>query len=249
MLNIIYSEFLKLKKSYVIILTLITSILIPVFQCIISLSDDYSSISDTLRANLIKTYRINIELICFELLYIVFFALIASYIFSREFTDKTINTLYTYPISRTKIFIGKLYTIYILIVFVYFLEFVATYITLYISWGEFPSKNFITTDIKANVYSMLMQFLLIPIPILIGNITKNIIFPVVYGILAAASSTFLLLMGIYMQMSPLILPALPIYYFHIGDPIDFVIVTINAVLIFGMSMFICVYHYKHVDIN
>lgn len=73
MFNIIYSEFLKLKKSYIIILALIISVFIPIFQCITSLFNDYSNISDTLRYTLIKNYRITIELICFQFLYVVFF--------------------------------------------------------------------------------------------------------------------------------------------------------------------------------
>ena len=60
MFNIIYSEFLKLKKSYIIILTLIISVFVPIFQCITSLSNDYNNISDTLRYTLIKNYIINI---------------------------------------------------------------------------------------------------------------------------------------------------------------------------------------------
>lgn len=249
MFNIVYSEFLKLKKSYLIIVTLIISIFIPVFQCIGALSNDYSGISDVLRNTLIKNYRANIEMICFQCLYIIFFALIASYIFSREFTDKTANILYTYPLSRTKIFIGKLLTLYMIIMFVYIVQFAATYLTLYIAWGEFPPKDFIVTDIKVNIYSALLQFVLVPIPILIGNITKNIILPVVYGILGAASNMFIMMAGIYMQMSPLMLPALPIYYFYKGDPIDFVLTTASVVLTLVISMFLCIYHYNKIDIN
>lgn len=249
MFNIIYSEFLKLKKSYIIILALIISVFIPIFQCIVSLSNDYSNISDTLRYTLIKDYRINVELICFQFLYVVFFSLISSYIFSREFTDKTTNILYTYPISRTKIFIAKLITVYILILAVYFIQFMTAYVTLYICWGYFPAKNFITEDIKVNTYSLFAQLLLMPIPILIGNISKNIILPVVCGTLASISNMFIILTGIYMQMSPLMLPAIPVYYFHVGDPLDFIIITVNTILTFCISIFICICHYNHVDIK
>jgi len=78
-------------------------------------------------------YRVNIELICFQFLYIVFFSLIASYIFSREFTDKTANTLFVYPSSRIKIFIGKLLTLYIMITFMYFIQFISTHLTLFVA--------------------------------------------------------------------------------------------------------------------
>ena len=43
---------------------------------------------------------------------------------------------------------------------------------------------------KANIISMLFQFLLIPIPILISTISKNIILPIGYGILGFMISAF-----------------------------------------------------------
>lgn len=249
MFNIVYSEFLKIKKSYLFIITLIASIFIPVIQCIQSLSNNYDGVSEALRYTLMKGYRVNIEVVSFQFLYTVFLSLIAGYIYSREFTDKTANIIYTYPISRTKIFIGKLITLYIIIIFIYIIQFLAVYLTVYIAWNQLPPKNIIITDLKVNIYSALVQFLIMPIPILIGSISKNIIFPVVYGILGAVSSSFMMFTGIYMQCSPFMLPALPIYYFHIGDPIDFILTITNAVLTFTISMFLCIYYYNKLDIN
>ncbi|WP_406542133.1 ABC transporter permease [Clostridium ljungdahlii] len=134
MFNIVYSEFLKLKKSYLVIITLIAAIFVPILECIQALSNNYRGSSETLRNTLFMNYRVNIEVICFQFLYIVFFSLIASYVFSREFTDKTANTLFIYPSSRIKIFIGKLITVYIIIAFAYFIQSISTYLTLYISW-------------------------------------------------------------------------------------------------------------------
>ena len=76
----------------------------------------------------------------FQFLYILIFSLIAGYVFSREFTDKTANILYAYPISRIKIFIGKLLTIYIVILFVYIIQILTTYLTLYIIWRQLPQQ-------------------------------------------------------------------------------------------------------------
>ncbi len=254
MFNVIYSEFLKLKKSYLFATALITSVFLPIIAFIVSLSNDYSGISSALRYTLIKNYRVNIEANCFEFLYTVLFSLIAGYIFSREFTDKTDNVIYTYPISRTKIFIGKLLTLYIIISFIYIVQFLAMYLSLCIAWRELPSKYFILTDMKVNVCSMLLEFLLMPIPILIGNISKNIVFPVIYGILGAISCMGVMAAGvmysaIYMQFFPLMLPVLPMYYFHVGDPIDFVLTTASCVLTFSIFMFLSIYHYNKMDIK
>lgn len=249
MFNIIYSEFLKLKRCYIIIAALIAAIFVPVIECIVSLLHDYSGISSALRFTYIKDDKVSTEIICFQFLYMVIFALLAGYIFSREFTDGTANTLYTYPMGRIKIFIGKFITLFIIIFFIYVIQFMASYLMLYIAWGKLPLKDFFMTDIKVTAYSMLLQLLLLPIPIFIGSMTKNVIFPIVYGILGAISSVFFMTTGIYMQMSPLMLPALPIYYFYEGDPIDFVLTGRSAVLTFGISIFLCLYHFHKADIN
>jgi bacitracin transport system permease protein len=250
----VYSEFLKLKKSYLFTIAVLASAFVPTIAFVVSISNDYSGITNTLRYTLVKNYRANIEINCFEFLYTVLFSLIAGYIFSREFTDKTDNIIYSYPISRTKIFIGKLLTLYIIISFIYIVQFLAMYLSLCIAWRELPSKYFIITDMKVNLYSMLLEFLLMPIPILIGNITKNIIFPVIYGMLGAISCMGVMAAGlsysaIYMQFSPLMLPIIPMYYFHAGDPIDFVLTTTSAVLTFSIFTFLSIYHYNKMDIN
>jgi bacitracin transport system permease protein len=249
MLNIVYSEFLKLKKSYMMIILILCAVFIPVIMLIMSLSNDYSGISGALKETLIKTYRTNIEISCFQILYIILFSLLAAYIFSREFTDKTENILYTYPTSRPKIFAGKLLTLCILIIFTYAVQLLATYITLFIAWQEMPSKNFIFTDIKVNIYSALLQLIWIPVPILLANVTKNIIFPVIFGVIGAIISPFITMAGIYMQCSPLMLPALPVYYFHRGDPIDYILTVSSAVITFGLFMGLSLYHCNRMDIN
>lgn len=249
MFNIIYAEFLKLKKSYLVIIALVAAVFIPVLQCIQVLSTDYIMASKVLSDALFMSYRVDIEVVCFQFLYIVIFSLIAGYIFSREFSDKTANVIFVYPFSRIKIFMGKLFTVYAIIAFTYIIGFVAAHLTLYISWGRFASIDMIIVDIKVNLWSMLAQFLIVLIPIMIANFTKNIIIPVVYGIIAAVSSAFVMLIGIYMQIDPLMLAALPVYHFYIGDPIDFVLVALNVVITFIVFMSLCLYQYANVNID
>ncbi|MTK13160.1 MAG: transporter, partial [Clostridiaceae bacterium] len=183
MLNIIYSEFLKLKKSYIISVSLIGGVIMSILMA-----------SGNLLAGIsmsFEKFACNIEQMNAEILNIVLFSLIAGYVFSREFTDKTSSIVHTYPISRMKIFISKLITIYILIFLVYFIQCISTYLSYYIADGIVPSSILIMNNIKANIVSMLFQFLLIPIPILIANISENIMIPAVYGILGFIAIGFI----------------------------------------------------------
>lgn len=252
MINIIYSEFIKLKKSYILIITLISGFLMSGVIFIADMLNHRNELVQlTQRVSFLEYRVLDIERTSALFVYIIIFSLTAGYVFSREYIDKTANTLHTYPISKRKIFFGKLITIYMLIVFVYLIQIIASYLGGYVVWGTFPSAKFINEDIKVNILSMLLQFLLIPIPILIANISRNIIFPVVYGLLGDIMVSLLLGegAGIYSQFCPLVLPILPFFHYHKGDPIDFVITIGSAIITFSAFMFLCIYHYDNADID
>lgn len=252
MFNIIYSEFIKLKKSYILVISLFSGVLVPGVIIMADMASHRNKLVElTERIHFLESRIEDINRISGLFIYIIIFSFIAAYVFSREYTDKTANILHAYPIGRGKIFFGKLITIYTLIVFVYIIQISTKYLGIYIAWGALPSSKFISMDIKVNIYSMLLQFLLIPIPVLISNITRNIIFPIVYGVLSDVIVVLLLGGGasIYSQFFPLTLPMLPFYNYYKGDPIDFVITIGNAVITFSVFMFLSIYHYSNADID
>lgn len=253
MFNIVYSEFLKLKKSYILIITLISGLLMPGVKFVGSVQNDFAQIPGEVKERYLMNHILNIEMMSFHFIYIVIFSLIAGYIFTREFTDKTTNILYSYPIDRAQILIGKYIVVCILVLLVYVIQFIASYLGLYIVWRQLPSVDFISNDIKVNIYSALLQFILIPIPILIGNITKNIVFPIVYGVLGVVVGMVLLLFmskgSIYGQICPLILPILPLYHYHMGDPIDYVITIGSGVITFVLFSFLSIYNCRNADVS
>ena len=147
MLNIIYCELLKLKRSYIIHVSLIGGIFISVLMNMVSLvtGEKFQSF---------KNYSSNIEILNILLLYTILFSIIAGYIFSREFTDKTASAIYACSVSRIKVFIGKLITIYILIFLVYIVRNVSIYLSYYILMDEIPEGTFIVEHMKYNLYSI-----------------------------------------------------------------------------------------------
>lgn len=253
MFNIVYSEFLKLKKSYILIITIISGLLMPGVQFAGAVHNGYSQVPEEVKERYLMNHILNIEMMSVHFIYIVIFSLIAAYIFTREFTDKTTNILYSYPIDRVQILIGKYIVVCILVLLVYVIQFIASYLGLYIIWRQLPSADFTSNDIKVNLYSALLQFIIIPIPIFIGNVTKNIIFPIVYGVLGVAAGIVLLLFmskgSIYAQICPLILPALPMYHYHMNDIIDYVIAIESGVITFVLFTFLCIHNCRNVDVN
>ncbi|NMM62495.1 ABC transporter permease subunit [Clostridium sp. P21] len=241
MLNIIYSEFLKLKKSYIssiaLIAGIVMSILMIIGNLVIGISMPF------------EKFACNIEQMNLVILNPVLFSLIAGYIFSREFTDKTASILYSYPISRMKLLISKLITIYALIFLVYSIQCISVGLSYYIANGIVPSYASIINYIKANIVSMLFQFLLIPIPILIGNITKNIIMPTVYGILSFITAGFIGMNFTYADYIPLMAPYISTQYFYFNKDINLNHIIFSTVFCFIIFMPICIYEFNKKEID
>lgn len=243
MLDIIYSEFLKLKKSYIMSVVLIGGITMTIIMVLARLITEGDMP--------FEKFAYNIEQANFLILYIVLFSLIAAYVFSREFIDKTDSVLYSYPTTRIKIFIAKIITIYMLIFLVYAIEMVSMSLSYYFLNGSFPAGHLIIKDIKANLCSLLFQFLLIPIPILIANISKNIMMPVVYGVLGFISTTFMsdIKSNLYVQYYPLLAPFLSVRHFYYPEYINFNYIIIINALCFVLFMSICIYEFNKTDIG
>lgn len=92
-----YCELLKLKKTYIIRVSLIGGVFISILMDLISLvsSEKFQSF---------EHYSSTIDVLNILLLYTILFSLIAGYVFSREFADKTASIIYTCSISRNKNF-------------------------------------------------------------------------------------------------------------------------------------------------
>lgn len=241
MLNIIYSEFLKLRKSYIISISSIGGV---IMSAVMALANLTAGITMSF-----EKFAGNIQQMNLLMLNGILFSLISGYVFSREFTDKTASIVYTYPVSRMKIFMSKLFTVYMIIFLVYFIQCISTYLSYYVANSIVPSSTLIVNDIKANIVSMLFQFLLISIPILIANITKNIMMPVVYGVLSLISLGFIGMDSPYIDYFPLAAPYISAKYFYLPRGINFNHMIIPSILCFVLFITICIYEFNKKDID
>lgn len=242
MLNIIYCELLKLKKSYIIPVAVIGGMFMSILMVLASLVFKES-------VETFEQYSSNLEIPNTLLLYTILFSLVAGYVFSREFSDKTSSVVYAYPVSRTKIFISKLITIDMLISLVYLVKVISIYLGYYILNHTLPESSFIISYIKYNIYSLIAQFLIIPIPILITNMSKSLVLSVIYGvfgtIVTIVSSGKMFKIGEYV---PLIAPYKFIVKVYRPNLVDINYSIISAILCFIISMTICIYQYNKDDI-
>ena len=93
MISLIYSEFLKLKRSSIIFYMAIGSSFMPLLlDAAILISND--------RHRTYESYMYNSEGISFTFMHGILFSIIAAYVFSREFNYKTSGNLYSYSLDK-----------------------------------------------------------------------------------------------------------------------------------------------------
>ncbi|KNF08276.1 ABC-2 family transporter protein [Gottschalkia purinilytica] len=195
MINLIYSEILKLKRLHLTILLVITAMLNTIF-----LSDGMGIFYG--QSIKLEKYLYQVEFISFALIFSLLFINICSYIFSREFTDGTVNTLYTYPFSKYKVFVGKIITMSLIISIVYIVQFIIMFILIALFSNDTITKEILRYHINVNLFSLIFQIVLIPISAFLGLVSKNLVIPFIYSIIVSV-------LNIYLQVK---LPENLIYY-------------------------------------
>ncbi|SFJ90265.1 ABC transporter permease [Thermoflavimicrobium dichotomicum] len=236
MWNLLRSEMLKLKNSYMLFVVFIGGVFMPGLLVIGRLVTN-----DGPRVWI--EYFSTIETAMFIFLGMILFSLISSYVFTREYTEKTINFLFTYPIHRTKIFFGKLIVVYAVIVLTYCIQFLAILATGVFLMEDSLTSQMFTSQLKANGYSLLFQFALVPIYTLLGSVYKNLMVPIIISSICTVSN-LLIFTSDYKEYSPFMAPGLPVFALK-NTTINFtpiVIISLSTFFIFLIANLI--YHTK-----
>ena len=112
MMTFIQSELIKLKHSKIFLLTVLGALTFPFLLYLSLISGTADGFESMLRAcNQFTGSMFNI----------VLFAIVVSYIFGREYTEHTLKTMMTIPISRGKFILGK-YLMFLILVAITFLS-------------------------------------------------------------------------------------------------------------------------------
>ncbi|NOH16112.1 ABC transporter permease [Clostridium cochlearium] len=242
MYNILYSEFLKLKKSPVFLLLIIGAIAEPLLMFF----------GELFRGDIVEweRYMGNIQAMTFLIVGLLLFTLIASYIYVREFTEKVVYTAYSYPASKTKIFICKLITVFACIAFVYVLQFITTLITGSIIDHEPLAMDFLILNVKIYCYSLLFQFTIVPLAIFIASISRNLVVPMGYSVIGSIITIFISGLKEYNLYFPLYYPIMPTMSV-IENKMKIVIHShsiIIAAMFFIITSLLCILYYEKHDI-
>lgn len=250
MINVLYTELLKLKRSKMLLLVTIAAIAEPGVMFLGWMLQQHEMQWEK--------YLSNVEIPTMLFLGVILFSVVAADIFSREYNDKTISVLYTYPNSRVMYIFSKFIVIYILIFYAYMLQFVLTIITgfgitLFVKniVHDVLTLDVLSTHFMYFVKSAIMQFMLVPLACFIGILGKSIVASTVYGILVGFGN--IMLVGIepkIAQYYPWAAPAMTLFSkTKGGEEIILMNVGISVIIAFVIGCILCLSYSLKEDIN
>ncbi|MCM3627774.1 ABC transporter permease [Paenibacillus glycanilyticus] len=178
----IYTELLKLKSTkipWLVLLGAIPANLVALFAFLPKIAPDGTPAGIDIQD---MFYRQGMVLV---MIAPSIFALFTAYIISREYQERTINQLFSYPVSRARILSAKLAVVFILIVMTTVLSCIAVLAASLVKLLQ-GSINFdiIWLGLKMNVWVCLLSFGTVPVAAAVTLIAKNVIPAAVLGVFA-----------------------------------------------------------------
>lgn len=112
MVDIIYCEWLKLRRSKIVLIGILGSFIVPFLVIINEIRLCFIYKETTLSLNWIYEDTIMYIMLLFGPLVM---EVVATYLISREYTEKTLKTIFVVPIRRSQFMIGKFIMLLILV--------------------------------------------------------------------------------------------------------------------------------------
>ncbi|MCR3760972.1 ABC transporter permease [Clostridium felsineum] len=174
MFDFIYIEILKVKKSKVILCLILTAVILPAIWFFLSLFfyPHSSWISSS----------IEVEDFMFLILETLIFILLSNYVFVKEYSYGTKEIEYAYPVNRINIYVSKVLVTYVILIVIYIVHFFIVFLGLTVTMAMFHIKNILFTHFKAYMLSILFQFCVVPIMVIIGNALKRYSYSILISI-------------------------------------------------------------------
>lgn len=223
MVNVILSEFLKFRRSKVLLY-------IALAGCIPSLVKFLQQVlgdnKETVRWEWFVAQNREIMVYC------MFTALVltSAFIFSLEYKYGTVSCIFTSSISRIKIYVSKMLSLFALILLLFVISACSDLLLGYIAFGQGLPSDLLLAFLKATAFYIISYLLLSTIVVMVVIVLKRFVLSVVAA------------MGYLMLVFP----------FHFKNPyiLPFMTPTIVAAKILGTDNYIFTNgYYKGVTVN
>ena len=181
MIAFIQSELIKLKHSKIFLLTVLGALTLPFLLYLSLISGNADGFESMLLAcNQFTGSMFNI----------VLFAIVVSYIFGREYTEHSLKTMMTIPLSRGKFILGKYLMFFIWAFIITTITFTGTVIAAYLG-----GISDITLSVGLNSYKeMLISEILLCLSfspfVVLSLVMPNMVFSMVAGAIFSIINLF-----------------------------------------------------------
>lgn len=120
--DMIYCEFLKLKRSKVKLIGLLGSLAVPILSVALSITNRYLH-----PENKLSLFQLYDDTFVFLMLLFgpLIFTIITVYLFNREYSEKTLKTILAVPVSKSRFLVSKFIVLFLFIL-----------ILVWIIWAE-----------------------------------------------------------------------------------------------------------------
>lgn len=241
MLTIIRTELIKLKRSPIIVLILLTGLFIP------ALSYFYyvKTAKELLTIEGMFTHVISIMN---SAIGTVVFSIMTSFIVAQEYKQNTINQLLTYPAARFTILLGKFFVIMLLIAVTMLLCFIFTLgLGMILIGGEVPFAILIKYS-EIHIGMIVVQFALMPMIACICVLNKNYLIAIAIGIVLSFGEGIMAILPVgayYPWSAPKLISLRWIYDIEINTTAAFLSLSV----VFIIPLLLSLYVYQKADIH
>ncbi|MCK9151871.1 ABC transporter permease [Methanobacterium alcaliphilum] len=180
--NLVYGEFLKLKRSKMFLLVLLGSLTAPTLTFISFLKNHIENPANIFAfKDLFDQGNLFIALLFGMVVYVV----LAAYLFSREYSEHTLKTIISVPVSRTKFIISKYITFFIMVMILTTIAWLGTLILGILGGASGLTFNILTISFIQFYSTAILLYLTLSPFVFITLLMKNLVLPIV----AAAAIT------------------------------------------------------------
>ncbi|SHE35244.1 ABC-2 family transporter protein [Seinonella peptonophila] len=251
MLNVVYAEIIKLKNTKIYWLILIA--LIPVcLWSILAVLPKVGPNGTLVPFDLQELFYRQGMIV--TILGPLLFSLITGYIVAREYQERTINQVFSYPVSRVSFLFIKLLVVLLLISITAVLSFVIVVSSMLLVIHQLD-MTMLWLGLKMNLLICVLSFGTIPVAAAISMVWKSVIPTAVLG---GCVSLIAVICELGHSMNVILFPWLTPYWpvrnlaqglAEMG-PNPYVIPALVILIItFVVSLSFCIFYYKRADVH
>lgn len=177
MVNLVYTELLKLKRAKMFMVSLIGASAAP-FMIFIGYLD-YKTKEPGKSVGFLEAFS-QANLYVLLLIGTLLYGVITAYLFNREYTEDTLKNLLTIPVSRTGLIVSKLVLLFIWIMLLTLVAWGLTLLLGLIGQYEGLSLDVILRTLKQFLIGGFLLFLLSPPTIFVTLLFKNYVPTIIF---------------------------------------------------------------------